>query len=589
MQEIFAKLNVGNNNLELIIDNSQVFNLLLFRPEERKDNRLSFGQCIPDKGISGEYEFRIVVHDESELFGFTTIPVDDGRFTEDFLRFGQSYYLKKNGEDKWRRLPTLHLSVLDMLSDDIYRYIPTFPRYASIMDNSIWNYYYSLKEAKADGKHERLQKILSDIAINLSKNLYCLSNSLEYANHNSRLVRESYISDPKGHGHDVSPFLFHSETERYGKVKKEYFDNDNLLLDKKQLFTHKWRILLLDDHVLKPMRNVEEKCQDVTERKEYIPIIPDKLRIISNDIRSVFSNCKIGYVKADVDYKKVYDELTNESVDESCDIVFYCVSSVGKAQSALENRRFEIVLLDYLLGEKTDGTREYSYDLLKKLKDTYKNDEPNPIFGPHDRLYFSFISAFTTAVNERLLAEGLHKSEKFWHIADGACPTNTPYLFLYNLLHLMNKRVEDMGVPRLSNISRDKFDPASKEKAPYVKKDIIDAIYNDSEKKTVRQKANDKFDDVLSLLYHYKKLLEDTDNSPNIFDSKRSVLATEFIKANPSLGGFLEHLTQLVYLTAFGTVRQWPEMWEEYQFISSIVGPQQNIEKYIMKLKSNNI
>lgn len=586
MLEIFAKLNVGNNNLELIIDNSQVFNLLLFRPEERKDNRLSFGQCIPDKGISGEYEFRIVVHDESELFGFTTITVDDGRFTEDFLRFGQSYYLKKNGEDKWRRLPTLHLSVLDMLSDDIYRYIPTFPRYASIMDNSIWNYYYSLQEAEADGKHERLQKILSDIAINSSKNLYCLSNSLEYANHNSRLVRESYISDPKGHGHDVSPFLFHSETERYGKVKKKYFDNDNLLLDKKQLFTHKWRILLLDDHVLKPMRNVEEKCQDVTERKEYIPIIPDKLRIISNDIRSVFSNCKIGYVKADVDYKKVYDELTNESVDESCDIVFYCVSSVGKAQSALENRRFEIVLLDYLLGEKEDKSREYSYELLNKIKDIYEKDKKNLIFGPHGRLYFSFISAFTTAVNERLLAEGLHKSEKFWHIADGACPTNTPYLFLYNLLHLMNKRVEDMGLPKLSKISRQDFKEASEEKVPYVKKNIIDAIYNDT---NVRQKANDKFDDVLSLLYHYKKLLEDTNDTTNVFDSKGSVLATEFIMANPSLGGFLEHLTQLVYLTAFGTVRQWPEMWEEYQFISSVVGSLPNIEDYIVKLKSNSI
>lgn len=650
MLEISAKLNVKNNNLELIPDNSQVFNLLLFRPEERKDNRVSFDQCDLVNEISGEYNFRIVVHNESELFGFTTIPIDDGKFIEDFLRFGQSYYLKENSEDKWSRLPTLHLSVLDMLSDDIYRYIPTFPRYASIMDNSIWNYYYSLQKAKDDDNHEIFKRILSDIAINSSRNLYCLSNSLEYANHNSRLIRESYVSAPKGHGLNVSPFLFHSETERYNEVKTEYIENDHLLIEKKQCFTHKWRILLLDDHVLKPMRNVEEKRQDVKERKKYISIIPDKLRIISNDIRSVFSNCKIGYVdyNGECDLDRINEESKsqtpqdsnvtaqnytkpaglctklcdiikkilcpkeqqaeeqsdptnpsclkqaevvseNYSPSENYDIVFYCVSTVDDALHALKHHRFEIVLLDYLLGEKTDGTREYSYELLKKLKDTYEKDKNDIVFGPHGRLYFSFISAFTTAVNERLLAEGLHKSEKFWHIADGACPTNTPYLFLYNLLHLMNKRVEDMGVPRLSNISRDKFDPASIEKAPYVKENIIDAIYNDSKEKTVRQKANEKFDDVLSLLYHYKKLLEDTDNSPKVFDSKRSVLATEFIKANPSLGGFLEHLTQLVYLTAFGTVRQWPEMWEEYQFISSIVGPQQNIEKYIMKLKSNNI
>lgn len=252
-------------------------------------------------------------------------------------------------------------------------------------------------------------------------------------------------------------------------------------------------------------------------------------------------------------------------------------------------------MLDYLLGEKDDGTREYSYELLKKLEIRYKENEKENekenkadlIFGPHRRLYFSFISAFTTAVNERLLAEGLHKSEKFWHIADGACPTNTPYLFLYNLLHLMNKRVEDMGLHKLSDISKDRFANS------WIKENIINEIYGKEEdegkKVKVRQNANETFDEVLSLLYHYKKLLDDVHSTDNVFNSTGSVLATDFVKKNPNLGGFLEHLTQLVYLTAFGTVRQWPEMWEEYQFISSIVGPQQKVEEYIMKLKSNNI
>ena len=64
------------------------------------------------------------------------------------------------------------------------------------------------------------------------------------------------------------------------------------------------------------------------------------------------------------------------------------------------------------------------------------------------------------------------------------------------------------------------------------------------------------------------------------------------------MGAMLEHLLQLVHLTAFGTVRQWPEIWEEYQyFVRTFVVKDENkkdlnnltkdIEKYIIDLKSN--
>lgn len=552
--------------------------LRLFNDKEYKVDNFTSMECTAYLCFYGPVE--LVTH-TSEVYGFS----------QDLL------YYKEDKEDGTEfQKPIIHLAISDVLSHNR-------KRYSKIIDSSIWNYFVQisrLETEELDYSYETLLFSVKNIINNYRSDLYKLSIALEYADFHARLLMSSNLSKSNGHGVYISPFLFHSESEHKESSIDKYVKNkegDNYIYIDSS-FAHKWRILLLDDHALKLMnyfesgneseRKLEEIIRrgQIIERNNYVDIIPDKLRIISNDIRSVFSNCKIGYVRADVDDKTIYDELTNKSVDKSCDIVFYCVSSVGKAKSVLEDRRFEIVLLDYLLGEKEDKSREYSYELLKKLKDIYIEDKKNPIFGPHRRLYFSFISAFTTAVNERLLAEGLHKSEKFWHIADGACPTNTPYLFLYNLLHLMNKRVEDMGIPKLSRINRQDFKEVSEGKVPYVKEYIIDEIFNDP---NIRQKANDKFDDVLSLLYHYKKLLEDTHNTTNEFDSNRSVLATEFIKANPGLGGFLEHLTQLVYLIAFGTVRQWPEMWEEYQFISSIVGPQQNIEKYIMKLKSNNV
>ena len=74
---------------------------------------------------------------------------------------------------------------------------------------------------------------------------------------------------------------------------------------------------------------------------------------------------------------------------------------------------------------------------------------------------------------------------------------------------------------------------------------------------------------------------------------------TDFIQKKINLGGMLEHLTQLVHLTAFGTVRQWPEMWEEYIYFKAQFEKQldvdedsvdckylfSNIESYILGLK----
>jgi hypothetical protein len=202
--------------------------------------------------------------------------------------------------------------------------------------------------------------------------------------------------------------------------------------------------------------------------------------------------------------------------------------------------------------------------------------------GPNNRLFFMFISAFTTAVNERLLSEGWLRSEPYWYIGEGACPVNTPYLFQYRLLHIMEKRMKDMGLSKMLYVNRNDFEKS------YIKTNIIDVIYAHSDK-NVRQSANEHFNDILSLLYNYKNLLVDTHNASNPFDSPESTLATALVMKNAYIGGLLEHLTQLVYLTAFGTVRQWPEMWEEYQFLKSVVGRIEVIEKYIFDLKNNSI
>ena len=458
--------------------------------------------------------------------------------------------------------------------------------YKNFLDSSIWFYAYDEKEP-LDRINDQIEK---------NRKRYWLNAAKEYRELYIRLLTNAEINGD--HGDFVCPFLFHSEQE----LKKKIVDEESLI---KQLLQHKWRILLVDDYSKIPMspiwRHLEDDDDEIKDAKKRIQEklnaedenLPTKLDIVLEELSDLFGK----------------EAITTDCKNQNAKIYIDCASTIEEAQNKLKEKKYEIVLLDYLLGKKViDGktvtinnkeVREYGYELLKGI--WYKENKDNLekerleeleklyeeyVFdykkGPDNRFFFMFISAFTTAVSERLLTEGWLRSEKYWYIGEGACPVNTPYLFQYRLLHIMQKRMEDMGLNKLLGINHTDFESS------YIKTDIMDVIFAPNDK-NVRQSANRHFNNVLSILYNYKNLLVDTHNASNPFDSPESTLATDFVMNNAYIGGFLEHLTQLVYLTAFGTVRQWPEMWEEYQFLKSVVGRIEVIEKYIFKLKNNNV
>ena len=448
----------------------------------------------------------------------------------------------------------------------------------NFFDSSIWFYAYH--------NDEELQWIKEQIHTNSER--YKLKKAREYKEFYSRMWEEDYFhTDYSSHAKYVIPFLFHSEQELCRKIGEK--KKDIALLNQ-----CKWRILLVDDHCTEKMAVVEG---DATLRK---------LDIVKTELEKLFKN-----IATEKDNKTVIiaTEEDTEDIKKNATIYIECASSIKEAKDKLAEKKYEIVLLDYLLGKKViDGktvtinnkeVREYGYELLKGIwyKENEMNFEENRkkelkklyeefVFdykkGPDNRLYFMFISAFTTAISERLLTEGWHRSEDYWYIGEGACPINTPYLFQYRLLHIMEKRMKDMGLSKILGINSNDFEKS------YIKEKIIDVIYDD--RTSIRQNANNRFNEVLSVLYNYKNLLVDTHNASNPFDSPESTLATDIVMKNAYIGGFLEHLTQLVYLTAFGTVRQWPEMWEEYQFLKSVVGKRiESIEKYIFNLKNNSV
>ncbi len=566
-----------------------------------------------------------VSNDNSRLSSSTTIDKKmtflldtEFLFAQDEYEYRKEKVVVKSEPQIHPFVPTINICDKNLLDKSAQDQISSF-RYSNILDSSIWNYFCHSEE---NLHTKKLANIFANILNNYSIGLYNLAISYEYADLNFRLLREDFISG-NAHGSAVIPFLFHSEWESKHKIQEEYLTTEQvsnlsmftsiLKKDKSiqenintntnlQIRNHKWRILLVDDK--------NGRCEDHQSPSRYLSL-PEK-DVNGNSKLSKIS--KLDILKADLEYIFpnqvaiiLEDRITLSDTYKQAIIYIDTVATKEAALQKLKEYQYEIILLDYLLDIEKNNVK-YGYQILKSIKDdqndfkTQKKTTPIYLYGPHKRLYFMFISAFTTAVNERLLAEGLHKSEDYWHIADGACPTNTPYLFLYNLLHLMSKRLEDSGIRKLDltqivDLMGEIFDGIA-----YSKTSIKDKSHN------VRKAANDKFDKVLSLLYHYKTLMEDVEDyeEEKLFATKGSVLVTHFMKKRPYLGGLLEHLTQLVYLTAFGTIRQWPEMWNEYLYIRAIIEAEKTqpenvtittsldnallaIESYITQLKAGTL
>lgn len=519
---------------------------------------------------SFEYSLLLSYIRLDELQGITHVAPSKG---ESFLTGNLAFDMEKAWEKT--KLPVVFFSAIDLFTNDFAKKFCKAIRYLSFLDSSIWfhycsfeRYYKEVEDSDILPAQYTLSNILSIIVqseyySSKKESLYDLAIASEYADLNIRLLRESFLGD--GHGDNVSPFLFHSETtiskspdtEKASKTTSDYH----------------WRFLLLDDKINSEKTNEKGERTGVLSSKNAKSLLT-KADILKDRIQQMnIGTC--GYILAE-DYSG--DEL-KLSMPQDVDIQIVCVETVQKALELMEQNEFDIILLDYLLKD------DYGYQLLNKVDKNKKNEWSSRVLvGPQEKNFFMFISAFTTAVNERLTLESLSRDEEWWLIGEGACPTNTPELFKYRLLHLMKRRLDQTGITYLSEEE--------------ILKDISEIfVFSTTESpekriRTVREQAYKKYHDVLGYHYDYFILSEK--------DSKKSALVDSFLKDNVHMGALLEHLLQFIHLIAFGTVRQWPEIWEEYQFVARTLNISPNdkqkekevrcvsrlIEKYIIDLKS---
>ena len=537
-----------------------------------------------------------------------------------------------------------------------------YPDYIFTDDSTKGNDFEIDKEIGIKREKYNISVIFKETIKTISKNyknkLYKLEISKEYADLNARLASESFLSG--GHASGVAPFIFHSESAIDRLLRKEFKTGDK---DKGELSVlerikeRNWRILLVDDKskdCLQPSKyNVtklqiikcllEEKFEgliietrsykdsDVISEDEKKTLLIEfsetiqeaeealskrKYDLILLDYLLEKEERQYGYELLENIYnyteaKKIFESSSSDMIVDALQGVYisakfdeflYYVSKNKEVKESVDNIVKEIKKLEEeinsennkkIKSKKAETRATKIKEINDIIREQFKTNEKSDkyLVGPHEQFYFMFISAYTSAVYERLLAEGLNRNEKYWYIAVGACPTNTPKLFMYNLLKLMEKQLDDSGITKMS---------------PEEIYRVANKIYggetvNNEWAPKVRRNANDYYQEVLNLQYRYKKMLADVDipRSGGIFNTNGSVLITDFIKENVNLGGFLEHFTQMVHLTAFGTVRQWREIWEEYIYFKSQFNISEfkdkekfyklcvAIEKYVIALKED--
>lgn len=475
----------------------------------------------------------------------------------------------------WSPIPHIHLVDLDV--DVKMDFVRSYP----FMDGSIWNYgIWCEKCYEKPGMYqnhvtERLKSCFNDIFNNWEKGYYKLGNSREYADLNARIARESKLNG--GPHAEVSPFVFHSENKTLKSLVKSIEACGG-----KYCLGHKWRVLLVDDHSSKPLND----CSGYS-----VTGGPSKMDVITDRLKSFDKSLKIAYKKAES------KEWEYESEDKDYDIAIECVETIegflhnvfGTLKASgngydISPKRYDIILLDYLLED------DFSYRIFAILKaltgylnvldseqgtaSVFGDVDPNTVrqdddtivinngisiprdrlvewleggIGPAERLYFMFISSYTYAIQERLEEQGISRSEKYWHIGRGACPINTPSLFLFNLHAIMKKRIGTLlgDLPKAKEFFQDMY----KESAGSLDVDHCRAL----------------FSDMLRLKSAYGSVIKDySKDDKKGLDSFTSPLYESVFGQDELPEEFWESMRHLSYMICYYSSEHWPEMWEEF-------------------------
>jgi len=435
-----------------------------------------------------------------------------------------------------------------------------YDRRQMFLDSSIWIYYVG--EGNKGNKREKdIEKAVKYIKKNYENKLYNINVAKEFVEFNGRIVRESKLQIKGAHADDVSPFVFHSE-----RNMKDLADQE---LEKITKLNLKWRFLLIDDFA-----NTSLSGDGIIKNKtEYIKVILAKDGLIKQENKEQENN----------------DCNKNDNSGEG--ICIEIATDINSAINKISKKTYDIILLDYLLGEK-NRKREYGDKFIENIKEgiekaqsieteqnTQSEEKEIPEFvnkiGPLNRFWIFPISSFSTAMIDKIRERGIGHLDKHWYIPRGADPLNTPQLFRYNLYRFMNMQIEE-----LLNYNNIEF-AGSKDYLIH----IIEKLYKDYKKKN--NKNADKFAVKIypELILIHSKLQELSKDEEHDSLFAKSVIKKYY---NPKQEKKWQHVLHLFYLLSSHGYLKSPEMWKELNSIKQTADNTEKLKKQKWYKNVNN-
>lgn len=449
-----------------------------------------------------------------------------------------------------------------------------------IDDSSIWHRYVNFLGSIKDQENldSSFLKTINDFCTYSADRRYNTTVGNEYLELQSRLVENSYIKgERKGHAGFVRPFIFHSESQMAERLKTLI---DNQRHDFSNIY---WNFLWIDDHAyqwekgenvprkLTPLCNSERTPEklDIIKLQVARALGTDPQRIETwfpktNDESSLIETLNaedrenIPLAKRHNEY---FSKYSPES-DETNSSRIYCVASVKMALAVLKYFSFDVILLDYLLGDNDLKHRDFGSNLLKCLDPAGKKEEEKEylmklVKGPLNRYWIFPTTAFSQAMLDEIKAEGHSHFSPVWHLSTGADPINTPNLYAYKLRKFLEMQISEVDFD-LGEVLERSF--GSKE-------------YRRNNEPDVRASAKDCYPEITRFLGNFHQLHKDKDRGSLFADS----MIEKFRKE--SRAHLLAHVHYLIYLLAYAPAIQWAKMWDEYNIVTALIDKQRSSDE----------
>lgn len=311
---------------------------------------------------------------------------------------------------------------------------------AKFLDASIWHRYVPELPDGDETFEGLLRDTLAELCAYWDHGLYYTVPAVSTLDFQLRMLRQSYIGPfgEGGHSEVVTPFKFHSERHLKKRVEQSEARFFLDVWDKTTLAeTLCWRVLAVDD-------NADEVFSTIDNARYQHRVNVKKQVLLRKPIDDLYRKVVQQQAESE-DCPKDFDPTAAlAALEKKFEVV--CPETkkgiVDHCLQALQKQTYDILFLDYLLGERPNGAeREYGHEFLLEL--IHRKEDPalrRDFMGRH---WIFPISSFPFALPDKLIQLGIGHSLPLWRLSVGGDPVTTPHLYAYYLLRFMKARVAE--------------------------------------------------------------------------------------------------------------------------------------------------